>query len=140
MPHAPQHCFAAYIFCKAPQCKRVPYYIASLGCCLQQVVNGNSAAAQPPAAVQEADRVDYSSWPVKELRRFLTERGVDPSGIVEKNELVSQARQSAKFACHRTDGQRLIGLRAPVVHIVHARAWHPAAAGIAWVAFSTLHP
>ncbi len=24
----------------------------------------------------QADKTDYSSWPVKELRRFLTERGV----------------------------------------------------------------
>ena len=77
----------------------MPYYIASVSCCLQQVVNGNSAAAQPPVAVQEADQVDYSSWPVKELRRFLTERGADPSGIVEKNELVSQARQRFKLVC-----------------------------------------
>ena len=78
---------------------RVPYCIASVGCCLQQVVNGSSAAAQPPAAVPEADQVDYSSWPVKELRRFLTERGVDPSGIVEKNDLVSQARPRIELIC-----------------------------------------
>jgi hypothetical protein len=34
--------------------------------------------------------VDYSSWPIKELRRFLTERGQDPSGIVEKDDLVAK--------------------------------------------------
>lgn len=29
----------------------------------------------------QADETDYSSWPVKELRRFLTERGVvSPAG------------------------------------------------------------
>ena len=90
----------------------MPYHSTNVSCCLQQVVNGNSAAAQPRLAVQEADRVAYSSWPVKELRRFLTERGVDPSGIVEKAELVSQARQRAKLACHRTDDEGLVGLRA----------------------------
>ncbi len=34
------------------------------------------AAAPKPAAAAAADETDYSSWPVKELRRFLTERGV----------------------------------------------------------------
>ena len=78
---------------------RVPCCSTNVRCCLQQVVNGNSTAAQPRRAVQEADRVDYSSWPVKELRRFLTERGVDPSSIVEKNDLVSQARPRIKLIC-----------------------------------------
>ncbi len=37
--------------------------------------------------------MDYSSWPVKELARFLKERGVDPAGIVEKAELVSKVKE-----------------------------------------------
>lgn len=42
----------------------------------QAATNGDSAkvnAGQPPA--EEAE-VDYHSWPIKELRRFLTERGL----------------------------------------------------------------
>jgi CD2 antigen cytoplasmic tail-binding protein 2 len=55
--------------------------------------SGAAAAQQTPAAAAaaaEPDVVDYSSWPVKELRRFLTERGVDSSSIVEKGDLVSE--------------------------------------------------
>jgi hypothetical protein len=49
-----------------------------------------AAAAAGTAAAAEAEGVDYSSWPVKELRRFLKERGVDSSSIVEKGDLVNQ--------------------------------------------------
>ena len=38
---------------------------------------------------------DYSSWPVKELRRFLQERGRDISGTVEKADLVAQVTAAA---------------------------------------------
>lgn len=55
----------------------------------QQVLNGSSSAAKASAA-PEAEQVDYNTWPIKELRRFLTERGKDPSGIVEKADLVAQ--------------------------------------------------
>lgn len=58
------------------------------------MLNGSSSAGKPEAVVQtsapEAEQVDYSAWPIKELRRFLTERGKDPSGIVEKADLVAQ--------------------------------------------------
>ena len=49
--------------------------------------NGHAAAAAP---AQEAD--EYASWPVKELRRFLQERGADLGGIVDKSELVAKVR------------------------------------------------
>lgn len=49
--------------------------------------NGHAAAAAP---AQDAD--DYASWPVKELRRFLQERGMDLGGIVDKSELVAKVR------------------------------------------------
>ncbi len=62
----------------------------------QQVLNGSSsAAAAPSSAAKEAEQVDYSTWPIKELRRFLTERGVDASGIVEKADLVAQVTVQA---------------------------------------------
>ena len=38
------------------------------------------SAAHPAAAKPAADETDYSSWPVKELRRFLSERGVVSAG------------------------------------------------------------
>ncbi|KAL4436141.1 hypothetical protein ABPG77_005589 [Micractinium sp. CCAP 211/92] len=53
------------------------------------------AAAPKPAAAAAADETDYSSWPVKELRRFLTERGVDAAGFVEKADLVAKVREVA---------------------------------------------
>ena len=43
------------------------------------------------------DAVDYSSWPVKELIRFLRERGVDSAGITEKSELVSHVAEVQSF-------------------------------------------
>lgn len=53
---------------------------------------------QVPAPVMPAaasGNVEYGSWPVKELRRFLQERGVDVAGIVEKEELVSKVKEVA---------------------------------------------
>ncbi|WIA19510.1 hypothetical protein OEZ85_004121 [Tetradesmus obliquus] len=49
-----------------------------------------------PAAAPAAAAVDYSSWPVKELRRFLSERGMDSSSIVEKQELVAMVAKAAE--------------------------------------------
>eukprot|EP00879_Flechtneria_rotunda_P017982 GHRR01018846.1.p1 GENE.GHRR01018846.1~~GHRR01018846.1.p1 ORF type:complete len:465 (+),score=234.70 GHRR01018846.1:373-1767(+) len=56
-----------------------------------QVETDSTSAATEPA-------VDYASWPVKELRRFLTERGLDSSSIVEKQELVDKV--SAVLMCN----------------------------------------
>ena len=41
------------------------------------------------------DATDFASWPVKELRRFLQEHGVDTTGIVEKPDLVARAQQAS---------------------------------------------
>lgn len=51
--------------------------------------------ARVPAPVMPtaSAAVEYGSWPVKELRRFLQERDVDVSGIVEKEELVSKVKE-----------------------------------------------
>ncbi|KAI7844013.1 hypothetical protein COHA_002550 [Chlorella ohadii] len=51
--------------------------------------------AAAPAKQQQADETDYSSWPVKELRRFLTERGVDSAGIIEKDDLIAKVKEVA---------------------------------------------
>lgn len=48
----------------------------------------NSQQANQPA-------VNYTSWPIKELRRFLQERGQSSAGIVDKSELVSKVAQLA---------------------------------------------
>ena len=58
---------------------------------------GAAAAARAPApavayAGTAVDEDTYAEWPVKELRRFLTERGRDTAGIVDKAELVAEAR------------------------------------------------
>lgn len=39
------------------------------------------------------EEADYSGWPVKELSRFLKERGVDPSGMIEKADLVKKVAE-----------------------------------------------
>ncbi|KAL0033088.1 hypothetical protein WJX79_002251 [Trebouxia sp. C0005] len=57
----------------------------------------NGDAAQPAnghLSAAEAE-VDYQSWPIKELRRFLTERGLDCAGIIEKRELAEKVKQAA---------------------------------------------
>lgn len=45
------------------------------------------------ARMQAEVEVDYSSWPVRELARFIKERGVESAGIVEKAELVSKVKE-----------------------------------------------
>jgi CD2 antigen cytoplasmic tail-binding protein 2 len=52
---------------------------------------------------EEEDKTDYASWPIKELRRFLQERGVDPSGIVEKGELVAKVKETAEKSGNKAE-------------------------------------
>ena len=61
------------------------------------MLNGSSSAAAMLATKSGAEQADYAAWPIKELRRFLTERGVDSSGIVEKADLVAQVTLSALY-------------------------------------------
>lgn len=59
----------------------------------------DGAAAPPPAqAKPEPDTTDYDSWPIKELRRYLAERGADAAGAVEKADLVARVREVAAAA------------------------------------------
>lgn len=65
----------------------------------------SSSTAANSGSTAAAVEVEYSSWPVKELRRFLTERGVDSSSIVEKHELVDKVGvgsgwQGVQVFCH----------------------------------------
>ena len=64
------------------------------------MLNGSSAAAVTVATESQAEQVDYAAWPVKELRRFLSERGVNSSGIVEKADLVAQVTAPAPHQDH----------------------------------------
>ena len=65
------------------------------------MLNGSSsAAAATSSAAKQAEPMDYATWPIKELRRFLAERGVDSSGIVEKGDLVAQVTVSALHHRH----------------------------------------
>ncbi|KAG1654178.1 hypothetical protein FOA52_009838 [Chlamydomonas sp. UWO 241] len=52
------------------------------------------APPQAPAAQQQQRATDFSSWPVKEILRFLKESGVDSDGIVEKGDLVTRAAKA----------------------------------------------
>lgn len=58
-----------------------------------------AAATEPstsaPSAAAAAAADDFASWPIKELKRYLTENGVDVSGMVEKGEMVARAREAA---------------------------------------------
>mmetsp|Transcript_2182 Transcript_2182/g.5752 ORF Transcript_2182/g.5752 Transcript_2182/m.5752 type:complete len:405 (+) Transcript_2182:93-1307(+) len=49
-----------------------------------------TASVSAPATVQQTN---FESWPIKELKRFLEENGVETGGIVEKCDLVSRATQ-----------------------------------------------
>lgn len=51
-------------------------------------------AGDPKEALGEDPSADYSSWPVKEIARFLKENAVDATVIVEKGELVSLALET----------------------------------------------
>ncbi|PRW60637.1 CD2 antigen cytoplasmic tail-binding 2 [Chlorella sorokiniana] len=92
------------------------------------------AAAAPPRAAaparqQQADETDYSSWPVKELRRFLTERGVDSAGIIEKDDLIAKVKE---VAASGPEGE------APAGYTFDAATgyWHSPETGMYWDASS----
>ncbi|GIL85988.1 hypothetical protein Vretimale_9026 [Volvox reticuliferus] len=59
----------------------------------QTVVRAASSVTASAAQSGGGDTVDYASWPIKELKRLLQERGVDPSGFVEKGDLVSKVKE-----------------------------------------------
>ncbi len=76
--------------------------------------------------------MDYASWPIKELRRFLTERGQDPAGIVEKADLVARVRMQNSIcmsgkaegcpgACRSGAWHLLLGCMHPLHE--HVTAW-----------------
>ncbi len=44
----------------------------------------------PPAVEVPSEEVDFSGWSIKDLRRYLEERGIDEAGAVEKEELVAK--------------------------------------------------
>ena len=59
-------------------------------------VAGHDAAAAHGNAVHEtaaSEAVDYATWPISELKRLLTEAGVDVSSYSEKQGLVDKAKE-----------------------------------------------
>ncbi|GAX85211.1 hypothetical protein CEUSTIGMA_g12631.t1 [Chlamydomonas eustigma] len=52
--------------------------------------SGNSKSREQQASV--VPTTDFDSWPIKEIKRYLSENGVSVSNIVEKGDLVSRAR------------------------------------------------
>ncbi|KFM25007.1 CD2 antigen cytoplasmic tail-binding protein 2 [Auxenochlorella protothecoides] len=73
----------------------------------------------------------YAAWPVKELRRFLTERGQDPRGIVEKDELVARVAAAA--------AEMAAAVPTPPQGYVYdpaSKFWYSAASGMHWDAKS----
>jgi len=93
------------------------------------------------AAVQEnekeEDKTDYSSWPIKELRRFLEERGVDPSGIVEKGELVAKVLEASTRGNKGSLGKAAaaaVHAQAPAGYAFDPSSgmWHSAESGMFW--------
>lgn len=65
----------------------------SVGTAAPSEATAAPAAASGPAgdAQDQQPATDFSSWPIREIVRFLKENGVDAAGIVEKGDLVSQA-------------------------------------------------
>ncbi|KAG2483126.1 hypothetical protein HYH03_018016 [Edaphochlamys debaryana] len=68
--------------------------------------NGAAGPGPGSAAAKEAGAgaVDYASWPIKELKRLLKERGIDSSSLVEKGDLVARVQQAMAEAPQRGGG------------------------------------
>jgi CD2 antigen cytoplasmic tail-binding protein 2 len=92
------------------------------------------------AAAGKGNEVDYSRWPIKELRRFLTERRVDTSGIVEKGELVAKVKEAAAVAGGNAGGinvGKVAGetkTQAPAGYVLDPSSgmWHSTESGMYW--------
>ena len=98
---------------------------------------GKAVAGTASAVVVEEkkDTTEYSSWPIKELRRFLQERGVDPTGIVEKGELVQKVKEAAAVAAATgKNGGGGSGLTAPAGYSFDPGSgmWHSPESGMYW--------
>uniref|UniRef100_A0A1D1ZPP3 OCRE domain-containing protein n=1 Tax=Auxenochlorella protothecoides TaxID=3075 RepID=A0A1D1ZPP3_AUXPR len=88
-----------------------------------------SSRSKPAAEASAA--AHYAAWPIKELRRFLTERGQDPRGIVEKDELVARVAAAA--------AEMAAAVPTPPQGYVYdpaSKFWYSAASGMHWDAKS----
>lgn len=67
------------------------------------------AEAAPTANVgRQEENVDYASWPVKELRKFLIDRSQDATMLLEKSELVA-AVEKLGSCCNSAAGTAAVG-------------------------------
>ena len=82
--------------------------IAASGTGVASAGAGSVVARQPPPTT------DFSSWPVRELVRFLKENGVDATGIVEKGDLVSRAAEVERQVCDPVRGSLLGGVHSSI--------------------------
>lgn len=87
---------------------------------------------------KEEDKTDYSSWPIKKLRRFLQERGVDPTGIVEKGELVAKVKEASatgnKGGGDESGKAAAVNAQAPAGYAFDPSSgmWHSSESGMYW--------
>ena len=65
------------------------------------IVEGTEVASGSQEAMTTQDEVDFASWPISELKRFLTERKVDCRQVVEKSELLQKAKEVTRKRDHR---------------------------------------
>jgi len=65
---------------------------------------------------EEEKEEDFDSWPVSELKRFLKERNVDCSTVVEKSDLIQKAKQVGKPSL------RSSAYRAPAGFVYHSES------------------
>jgi len=75
----------------------------------------------------EAGKSDFDGWSIKELRIFLTDRGVDISGVLEKQELVALARKE-----HCTVNTAPVGAPPGYVFDTASGMWFSAESGMYW--------
>lgn len=66
--------------------------------------------------VEDPVSIDFASWPISELKRFLTEHHVDCSTVVEKTELIHLAKEAEKSSL------RASTYRAPEGFVYHSES------------------
>uniref|UniRef100_A0A7S2VV17 OCRE domain-containing protein n=1 Tax=Chlamydomonas chlamydogama TaxID=225041 RepID=A0A7S2VV17_9CHLO len=68
----------------------------------------SASQPQPQSQQQQQQGTDFSSWPIKELKRYLQEHGVDPSRFVEKSDLAARAGEVEAAAAAESAAQAAV--------------------------------
>lgn len=61
-------------------------------------------ASMAPKPALEEDTTDYESWPIGELKRYLTENGVKSDDCIDKCDLAKRVRETAQRMQSAVDG------------------------------------